>query len=318
MFKPFNIDEYTPELKNGEEILTTPTDSKQLNELLGGGISTSEFILIQAAAGRGKTTILERLALRAAVTKFHDSEVAFVSLGEQSDKTIFEQILCMNSGVDYKREYKKLSNEERIEKFEKIKHNLKGFKDRLKIYYTREPFKKYYYNKYNGTTVESLKDVPEESRNDYRHVNDFSLIMEDIVKRKIKFVFIDYVGAENADPAIPSRYEGLKTLCDKLAYLAEKENMCIVGGIQTNKNYLAYLEDENFNPKNVNELYTADSINTMRKATVGISFIRQDGKDYAYFNVFKGRYVDTGLVKIKVHPRTYRWFDYDEDMGFTD
>ena len=134
--------------------------------------------------------------------------------------------------------------------------------------------------------------------------------------KDIKFVFIDYVGAENADPLITSRYESLKTLCDTLAYTAEKNNICIVGGIQTNKNFLAYYSSKEFDPRCVNELYTADSVNTMRKATIGISFIRCDRDECSYINIFKGRYVDTGCVKIKVQPRTFRWLDESDEMGF--
>lgn len=224
----------------------------------------------------------------------------------------------MNSGVNYKHEYKKLSNSERESIYKKMEKNVRPFEDTLKIYYTRDPFTNYYYNKRNDSIVSDYSDIPSESKMDYEKTNDFSLIMKDIVKRNIKFVFVDYVGAESADPAMISRYESLKTLCDKLAYMAEKYNICIVGGIQTNKNFLDYLNSENFNPANVNELYTADSVNTIRKATIGISFIRVDGEDHSYLNVFKGRYVDTGLVKIKIHPRTFQWYDANEDMGFID
>lgn len=318
----YDIKNYSPTLPEGHGIITIPTDSKKVNALLGGGISTSEFVLIQAAAGKGKTTILERLALKSCVYKQYTGEVAFISLGEQSAQVIWEQILCMNSNIDYKSEYHKLPNEKREAIYEEMKKNQKPLEDKLKIYYTRQPFNNYYYNKKLNDIKESLFEIPEEFRMDWKETNDFNRIMEDIIERQIKFVFVDYVGAESADPNITSRYESLKTFCDTLAYTAEKENICIVGGIQTNKNFLAYYESDNFRPENVNELYTADSVNTIRKATIGISFIRngktEKDRNYSYLNIFKGRYVDTGCVPIKIHTKTYRWYDIEEDMGWTD
>ena len=312
----YDISKYSPSIDGKDEIITIPTDSKEVNNILCGGISTSEFILIQAPSGAGKTTVLERLALRACFSKEYDGEVAFISLGEQQAKIIMEQILCMNASIDYRHEYKRASTERREELYEGMKKYQKCFENKLKIYYTRQPFDKYYYNRITNEKRNSIDDVPFEFKSDYYQINDFELIMNDIVKRDIKFVFIDYVGAENADPLITSRYESLKTLCDTLAYTAEKNNICIVGGIQTNKNFLAYYSSKEFDPRCVNELYTADSVNTMRKATIGISFIRCDRDECSYVNIFKGRYVDTGCVKIKVQPRTFRWLDESDEMGF--
>lgn len=315
-FKSYSIEEYTPYSSDEENIITIPTDSKKINDILCGGISTSEFILIQAPSGKGKTTVLERLTLRSCISKQYDGKVAFVSLGEQQSKVIWEQILCMNSNVDYKHEYRKASKEKKEELYEAMKKYQAPFKDRLKIFYTRTPFSKYYYNKLTEDKKELLEEVPSEFKSDYKLTNDFERIMDEIIQQKIKFVFIDYVGAESADPLITSRYESLKTFCDTLAYTAERYNICIVGGIQTNKNFLSYFFSDDFDPRCVNELYTADSVNTMRKATIGISYIRDE--KCSHVNIFKGRYVDTGYTKIYVHPKTFRWYDEEKDLGFVD
>ena len=276
MFSTYDVTTYVPERPEGKGVLVVPTDSEALNDALNGGISTGEFYLIPSASGVGKTTILQRLTLRTLIEGY---DAAFISLGEQKPETLYEGLMCMNRKKRYAN-YRHASNEERREFYDKVMESKFGKELRYKLHY--------YYT--NDVTTKDIKEI-----------------FSDIKEKGIRFVFIDYIGSNT--PEGEAGRNALKKFCEMLACTADEENICIVSPIQTNRKYDEEESKGELVPQNINASYVADSMNTVRKATVGMSFIRIRGTNEAYFNVFKGRFIDNKLVKIYIEPYSYRWSD---------
>lgn len=290
MFVKYDINSYSPILPEGKEVIIVSTDSKKFNELVDGGLMTGDFYLIQACSGAGKTTLCERLMLRTVIS---GQKAAYISMGEQKPEVLYEKLMCMNRKKRYN-DYRLASSEDRKEYYEKVMESKFGkeLKDRIQYYYTRDPFSRY--------------KLPEEGNNK-KTTCDTTEIFKDIIAENIRFVFVDYVGA-STEEGEKARTE-LKKFCDGLSYLAEEYGLCIVGAIQTNRKYDEEDSKGELNPAVVNASYVADSINTVRKATCCISFIRKQGSSEAYLNVYKSRNGNTGLIKIYIEPYSYRWSD---------
>lgn len=288
MFIKYDVNSYSPILPDGKEVITVSTDSKKFDELLDGGLMTGDFYLIQACSGAGKTTLCERLMLRTIIA---EQKAAYISMGEQKPEVLYEKLMCMDRRKRYN-DYRVATSEERKEYYDKVMNSNfgKNLKDKIQYYYTRDPFTRY---RLSDDSKKTTCDATE--------------IFKDIINENIRFVFVDYVGA-STDEGERARTE-LKKFCDKLSYLAEEYSLCVVGAIQTNRKYDEEESKGELNPAVVNASYVADSINTVRKATCCISFIRKQGSSEAYLNVYKSRNGNTGLIKVYIEPYSYRWSD---------
>lgn len=288
MFVEYDVNTYSPVRSEADKVLIVPTDSKKVNEMLDGGIMTGDFYLIPASSGAGKTTFLQRLMLRVILAGY---DAAFVSLGEQKPEVLYEKLMCMTRRKYYNA-YRTATDEERQEFYDKLMlptSNFSELKDRIHYYYTRDPFEKYKLEDSKKTT------------------NDMTEIFKVIREKNIKFVFVDYVGSDTAEGEIGRTQ--LKRFCDKLNYFAEEHNVCVVGAIQTNRKYDEEEGKGELDATKINSSYVADSVNTVRKSSTCIAFVRNKVSDEAILTIFKSRNGKLGFVKVYIEPYTYRWSD---------
>lgn len=303
MYTKFDPSSYTPFRSEEERIRIVPTDSKTLNEKLGGGLMTGQFYIFQAPSGGGKTTLLLRMFLNVI---YAGHKAAYISMGEQTEKELYERLICMVTGSKYPT-YLKEENEFREKKYDTFTNFLKEKVDNIYLYYTENPYRNYVLNE--DEVKEGKKPI---------YSNDFTGIMSSIINEDIQFIFVDYIGADCPESEKENRYQQLKLYCDQLEHLADKNNKCVVSAMQMNRPFFNYLRSKDFDPDYVGSEFTADSIGAIHKVKVGISFFKcknQDGVEKQYFNVFKNRtFGDLGSVPVKILPYTYKWKEEGEEI----
>lgn len=303
MMELFDIGSYTPVRSEDEMVKVVPTDLKPLNEKLGGGLMTGQFYVFQAPSGGGKTTMLLRMFYNVIMA---GHKAAYVSMGEQTSKELYEKLICLVEGQKFPM-YLQADNDFRTKKFEVFTSYLKEKINNIYIYYTENPYT------LRAKNPEKKPEKPED------FTTDFNEIMHDIRKKGIQFIFVDYMGADCSTGDNTNRYEQLKLYCDQLAHESDKNNKCIVTAMQMNRTFSNYLRSKDFDPYYVGQEFTADSIGAIHKVKVGISFFKhkdKDGNEQQYFNVFKNRtFGDLGPIKVRVTPDTFRWCE-DGEMGF--
>lgn len=292
----FNIDDYMTKVKPITEYVKT--DIPTLNEALGGGIRTGNFIVFQAPSGAGKSTFLQRLFFKTLMAR---KKAAYISLGEQTNDEIFERIVSISAQISYE-DFCNLSDEEQKNI---CKEFLEVNKDLSYLYYTDDLYKNYSLN------------IPINNSGSSKEIttSDYEQIFKDILKNDIKFIFIDYLGC-----ILPENEDGLYSLLTKKAAefknFCTENNVCICTAMQTNRQLLSAIHADNFKPEMVDESYMADSIGPARKCTVGVSIIPVN--DYYYFNVFKNRYNGKEpCIKTIIQQKTYRCDEmFDSEHGF--
>lgn len=255
------------------------TDSPTLNEALGGGMRTSNLIVLQAPTGEGKTTFLMRLAIRSIMSK---KRVLYVSVGEQTPEEIYMRLKCMIAGVTYNGNSREDYSEEDADRIEETASS--GFFDNLYVQYTDDSISK-----------ESLE----------RAVHEFN----------IKYIFIDYIGSSLAERA-DQQYSYLTKLSSELKNYADENHICIITAMQTNRALLAELKSDNLDVTTIDETFMADSVGPARKATVCLSLFTYRGQKY--ITLFKNRLKGSKVaIPIQIKPQTYQWVElFNRKEGF--
>lgn len=268
-------------------IISFLTDSYSLNCALGGqGIETGQLVVLQSPTGDGKTTALQRLALKAAD---QGHKVAFVSLGEQSMKVLQAKLICMLIGIPYKGKKAARYTDAQLEMIKR----------------TQEPDSPY---------QPILQNI------DYSYGDgcsgEVNLLMHvrKLADEGYKFIFLDYLGnliAKNND----NQYMFLATTANKLTQLAEEKDVTIITAMQTNREFSKAMREEDFDVTSVDENFMQDSIGVARKATICISWFTYKGS--RYLNLYKNRdYSDKLTIKLNIKPKTYEWVELEVVGGF--
>lgn len=278
--KIFDYSKYNPRMNESNKIDKFMTDSPTLNEYLGGGLRTGNLIILQAPSGIGKTTVMMRLFIRALIA---GKKAAYLSIGEQDQNEVTERIACMFKKIDYA----KFIDSREEEDCNKIEEFLKKYKDKYFICYDDDPFE---------------SRVDHETGKIYKPINVF---FEEIRKREIQFIFIDYLGAVMA-PDDDSMYSYLTRVASWLKNVATNDNLMIFTAMQTNRQLKFELNQSGFDPSTVDETFMADSIGPARKSSVCMSLFQSHDK--YYINIFKNRLNGKlGLVEINFKPLSYEW-----------
>lgn len=273
---------YSAEGTEDNRIEYVKTDSEQLNEILGGGIGTGNLIVLEAPSGAGKTTFMMRLFIRCLLAR---KPVAYISIGEQDEIEVFERIACMYCNIDYATFIGTRDEED----CEKIACFLDKFSDLIHIYYSDDPFEVH-------KTAEGEPN------------NDFIPIMRDINENKVKFIFMDYLGAVLADQ-LDSQYSYLTKLSAGLKNRCTDNNIMIMTAMQTNRPLKAELRLDTLDVTSVDETFMADSIGPARKASICMALFKWKGQ--YYLNVYKNRL--NGKLKaipMDFKPTTYQWVEF--------
>ena len=280
--KTFDPAKYSPESTDENKIEYVKTDSEQLNEILGGGLRTGNLVVVQAPSGAGKTTFMMRLFIRALLA---NKPVAYISIGEQDEKEVFERIACMYCKIDYAtfidtREQKDC---------EAIAQFLDRFGQLIHIYYSDDPF-----------------EVHEDAEG---HITrDINPILKDIDEHKVKFIFMDYLGAVLADQ-VDSQYSYLTKIAAKLKNKCTDKNIMIMTAMQTNRPLKSELRLDTLDVTSVDETFMADSIGPARKASICMSLFQYKGQ--YYLNVFKNRLNGKlKAIQIQFKPINYEWVEF--------
>jgi replicative DNA helicase len=147
--------------KNPQDFLGVPTGIKQLDDRMKG-LRNSEFGLVTAGTGVGKSIILLDMAAHAWLTS---GDVVYVTI-EMPEDQIRQRFYCRISGIDYGY----------FRNYELTEEHFKKLRKKMK-------FAKNHENKFH------IIDVPESSS-----VDVIKAELENIVKRrKVKVVFLDYL-----------------------------------------------------------------------------------------------------------------------------
>lgn len=273
---------YSAEGTEDNKIEYVKTDSEQLNELLGGGIRTGNLIVVEAPSGAGKTTFMMRLFIRCLLAR---KPVAYISIGEQDETEVFERIACMYCNIDYATFIDTRDEED----CDKVTYFLEKFGDLIHIYYSDDPFEEH----------KAAQGDPN---------NDFTPIMRDINENKVKFIFMDYLGAVLADQ-LDSQYSYLTKLAAGLKNRCTDNNIMIMTAMQTNRPLKAELRLDTLDVTSVDETFMADSIGPARKASICMSLFKWKGQ--YYLNVYKNR-LNGKLKAIQMDftPITYQWVEF--------
>ena len=235
---------YSPEGTDENKIEYVKTDSEQLNEILGGGLRTGNLIVVEAPSGAGKTTFMMRLFIRALLA---NKPVAYISIGEQDETEVFERIACMYCKIDYATFIDTRDEQD----CDAITHFLEKFGDLIHIYYSDDPF-----------------EIHENSEGHL--TRDINPILKDIDENKVKFIFMDYLGAVLADQ-LDSQYSYLTKIAAKLKNKCTDKNIMIMTAMQTNRPLKAELRTDTLDVTSVDETFMADSIGPARKASICIA-----------------------------------------------
>lgn len=273
---------YSAEGTEDNRIEYVKTDSEQLNEILGGGIRTGNLIVLEAPSGAGKTTFMMRLFIRCLLSR---KPVAYISIGEQDETEVFERIACMYCNIDYATFIDTRDEDD----CNKITCFLEKFGDLIHIYYSDDPFEEH--------------NVAQGEPN-----NDFIPIMRDINENKVKFIFMDYLGAVLAEQ-LDSQYSYLTKLAAGLKNRCTDNNIMIMTAMQTNRPLKSELRSDTLDVTSVDETFMADSIGPARKASICMSLFQWKGQ--YYLNVYKNRL--NGKLKalqMDFTPTTYQWVEY--------
>lgn len=291
--KVFDINEYKAKKDELTKIDIVTTDSITLNEMLGGGLRTSNLIVLQAPSGIGKTTFMMRLFNNTILQK---KKVAYLSIGEENEIEIAERISCMFKSL----EYDKFTATRNEEESQKVEEYLESHSDDYYICYSDDPFE---WKKVSNGKGEKL-------------IRDIDIFFEEIKKRNINFVFIDYVGAVIA-PGRETLYSYLTRVCSDLKNIATDENLMIFTAMQTNKQLKFESRQKEFDFESMDETFMADSIGPARKATICMTLCNTPVPGMYYLNVFKNRLNGKkGLITLKMKPRNYAWDEMFGKDGF--
>ena len=273
---------YSAEGTEDNRIEYVKTDSEQLNEILGGGIRTGNLIVVEAPSGAGKTTFMMRLFIRCLLAR---KPVAYISIGEQDETEVFERIACMYCKIDYSTFIDTRTEED----CDKITYFLEKFGDLIHIYYSDDPF-----DEHNAAQGEPN--------------NEFKTIMRDINENKIKFIFMDYLGAVLAEQ-LDSQYSYLTKLAAGLKNRCTDNNIMIMTAMQTNRPLKAELRLDTLDVTSVDETFMADSIGPARKASICMSLFQWKGQ--YYLNVYKNRLNGKlKAIQMDFKPTSYEWVEF--------
>lgn len=260
------------------EVLSFLTDSKQLNDALGGyGIESGNLLVVQSPTGDGKTTFMMRLAILAA--KGH--KVAYISCGEQDVKELSVRFARMVQGEQYKGVQKSRYTEDEYNEIIKCCNNSKCYKN-IEVYYETQ---------------------------------DVCSTVINAVKAGAQFVFIDYIGCLLAEQQ-NQQYSYLTKISSWLKEYATENNVGIITAMQTNRLLLNELKQPEFDPITIDGEFMADSIGPAKKATICISWFRRKGT--RYLTLYKNRFNGEKLsIQIDVEKNSYKWNEfYKPDAGF--
>lgn len=273
---------YSAEGTEDNRIEYVKTDSEQLNELLGGGLRTGNLIVVEAPSGAGKTTFMMRLFIRCLLAR---KPVAYISIGEQDETEVFERIACMYCNIDYATFIDTRDEED----CSKITNFLEKFGDLIHIYYSDDPF-------------EAHEDA------DGHLSRDINPIFKDINENKVKFIFMDYLGAVLADQ-LDSQYSYLTKIAARLKNKCTDKNIMIMTAMQTNRPLKAELRLDTLDVTSVDETFMADSIGPARKASICMSLFQWKGQ--YYLNVYKNRLNGKlKAIQMDFKPINYQWVEY--------
>lgn len=256
------------------------TDSTQLDEMLGGGLSTDSFIVIQGPTGSGKTSFMLRNAIKCLIA---GKKVMYISCGEQSLEELLMKMYCMNAKIEYKGVGEGDYTEEELNKIgDSI--NWDRF-DNLYMEYSEELF--------------SL-------RTDNRC--DMNDMLDTIRKEGIKYVFMDYLGACLA-PTEDGQYSFLNRTASKLKNIATKDHLCIMTAMQTNRALKAELAQDGVDPASIDEQFMSSCIGVAQKATACISIFKYKGQ--RWMSVFKNRFNGKlGAIAYDTKPYSHEITEY--------
>lgn len=286
--KKFSFDNYIPEGNEDNRIEYVKTDSLSLNDMLGGGLRTGNLVVLEAPSGAGKTTFMMRLFIKALLAK---KPVAYISIGEQDENEVFERIACMYCKIDYA----KFIDSRDEEDCKRIKLFIEKFRDLIHIYYSDDPFEAH--TNLDGTISYEINPI-----------------MKDIHDGKVKFIFMDYLGAVLADQ-LDSQYSYLTKLASKLKTWCTDYNIMIFTAMQTNRILKSELRIDTLDVTSIDETFMADSIGPARKASICMSLFQWKGQ--YYINIFKNRLNgNLGTIKIDFKPISYEWDELFGKDGF--
>ena len=273
---------YSAEGTEDNKIEYVKTDSEQLNEILGGGIRTGNLIIVEAPSGAGKTTFMMRLFIRCLLAR---KPVAYISIGEQDETEVFERIACMYCKIDYASFIDTRTEED----CDKITYFLEKFGDLIHIYYSDDPF-------------EAHEDA------DGHLSRDINPILKDINENKVKFIFMDYLGAVLADQ-LDSQYSYLTKIAARLKNKCTDKNIMIMTAMQTNRPLKAELRSDTLDVTSVDETFMADSIGPARKASICMALFKWKGQ--YHLNVYKNRLNGKlKAIQMDFKPINYEWVEY--------
>ena len=260
-----------PEWDDREEDVVS-TDLSSLNEALGGGLRTSNLIMLQAPTGEGKTTTFVRWACLALL---QGKKVFFYTINEQDKQEMLIRIKCALCRINYK---SKNSNKYDEKEKERMKSDyIKNLLKNLVLAYSENAINTSYLDK--------------------------------VVSMGCNYIFIDYLGNDLPNRS-DETYSHLTKRAALLKNFATKNNVCIVTAMQTNRNFSKDRELQDFNPASVDESYMADSVGPARKATVCLALFNY--KKEKYLKLYKNReFASTGLIKIRFEPNSLKMIEKD-------
>ncbi|MCQ2088158.1 MAG: hypothetical protein MJZ37_08885 [Bacilli bacterium] len=258
-----------------------PSDLPSLNEITDGGFRTSNFIVVQAGTGCGKTTFLIRSAIKALFAK---KKVLFISAGEETEQDIIMHFKCMIAGVDYHRASKNLYTQEEIDKIEALDESIF---DNLWVEFYANPM---------GFVLTDQEKISESG---------------------IKYIFIDYLGCFLAEKT-NEQYSFLTKTASDLKAFADTHHICIMTAMQTNRTLKAELQRDDLDLSTIDETFMADSIGPARKATLALSLVYVEKRRQMYLIVYKNRLNGKRkVIPIDVKPKTFRMVElFNEKEGF--
>lgn len=263
-----------PKLLEVKEFEIIPTESTQLNNIIGGGLMPQELYVIQAATGIGKSTLLRRLCLN--ILK-KGKKVIFISCGEETIDENLIKIACMDSGIPFKRMNDYSNIESKL-----INEFIVKYGDLLYLYYD---------SKLNDKTIGTVFNALDIECIDY--------------------IIIDYLGClESIDERKKTTNQFLTDIADSIKNYAYSHKKCIITAMQMNREVYALLrtKEKDFDPNTVDGSFMAKSLGVATKATTCISLFKY--KEERYLNVFKNRSTGkVGWCKVKMEANTFRLID---------
>lgn len=294
--KKFTLEGYKAYKESKIKSEVVPTSIPSLNEILGGGLRTRNFCVMIAGTGVGKTTTMMGFMLDVIEA---GKKVAFLSIDEEDQFEVAERISCMHNRIKYER---LISNSLSEEESQKIDDYIVGeLAQKSEIYFSTDPFK---VNK-----KEDIVDPTTGIVKKYKYERDIDIVIQDMLAKNIKYLFIDYLGAVIADEQA-KMYSKLTEYSSILKATANDYNLMIFTAMQTNRDLKKAMKQTDFDATLVDESYMADSIGPARKATICFSLVKPQGKP-ATLNVFKNRLNGRiGSIDIKIDPLSLRWDEF--------